>query len=139
MPAPQGLQQSKIRSASIPWYSADVLFLDRSEELQSIRCEIPVHLEEEAPGMTACMQVFAHVVCEQIQAVTKGDGLDIRVMLPGKQNANKNRRLSLVCGIELEEESEKRPAGIIIYFVGMGEDLMDDSQTVPRADGGYSL
>ena len=103
----------------------DVLFLDRSEELQSIRCEIPVHLEEEAPCMTACMQVFAHVVCEQIQAVTNGDGLDIRVMLAWEAEGEQEQEITLVCGIELEEESEKRPAGIIIYFVGMGEDLWD--------------
>ena len=103
----------------------DVLFLDRNEELQSIRCEIPVHLEEEAPGMTACMQVFAHVVCEQIQAVTNGDGLDIRVMLAWEAEGEQEQEITLVCGIELEEESEKRPAGIIIYFVGMGEDLWD--------------
>ena len=50
----------------------DVLFLDRNEELQSIRCEIPVHLEEEAPGMTACMQVCAQVVCEPV-AYTQRD------------------------------------------------------------------
>ena len=75
--------------------------------------------------MTACMQVFAHVVCEQIQAVTNGDGLDIRVMLAWEAEGEQEQEITLVCGIELEEESEKRPAGIIIYFVGIGEDLWD--------------
>lgn len=103
----------------------DLIFLDRNEEIQSVNCEMPVHLEEEAAGMACGMEVVARVSCEQVQAVTSGDGLDVRVMLGWSAEGEKKCEMSLVCGIELEEEAQKRPAGIIIYFAGPGEALWD--------------
>lgn len=101
----------------------DVIFLDRSEQIQSARCEIPVHLEEEAPGMIPEMEVTAEIICEQVQAMPGGDGLDVRVMLAWKAEVQREQQMSLVCNMELEEQEEKRPAGIVIYFAGSGEDL----------------
>ncbi len=44
-------------------------------------------------------------------------------MLAWKAEGQREQQMSLVCNMELEEQEEKRPAGIVIYFAGSGEDL----------------
>lgn len=86
--------------------------------------ELPVRIEEDAPGFTSGNFASSMIYVDQIQANFTGGEFEFKVLVSWQAEQYTESVNSIVCSLECDDESASKPeSGIVVCFAAEGDTL----------------